>query len=226
MIKRLFVYETLAPGRPNEHVLREIGVTREVGTVSLHLNSKQRVFSMENWEAWQKPYEFGTIVLWPPEHVRRIVNAQREKYDPVSQSYCETHISVTQPLKKRLDLGEWRFIEKLLAGYEAFEINYGPLDSFLPYPCIWYKIEPVQRVLALREALHQTGFFNLDLKHPENFIPHMTITEGLSGPTVDEDLLGLLQSESGEGSFRCDGLSYILPDDSFKFQVQRFLPLS
>ena len=35
MIERLFVYGTLAPGQPNEHVLREIGVTWEAATVTV-----------------------------------------------------------------------------------------------------------------------------------------------------------------------------------------------
>jgi 2'-5' RNA ligase len=180
---------------------------------------------VDDWEEWQKPYEFGTIVIWPPDEVRGIVNLQRERYDPVSQSYCETHITVTQPLVKRLDQDEWDGLLNLLASYESFEITYGPLKSFLPYPCIWYAIQPVERVLELREALHLTGYFNSAMKHPENFIPHMTITEGQSGPTVDEALFELLQSESRDGVFQCDGLSYIVPDRQFRFHVERFLPL-
>lgn len=34
MIERLFVYGTLAPGRPNEHVLSEIGGVWEAATVT------------------------------------------------------------------------------------------------------------------------------------------------------------------------------------------------
>ena len=34
MIQRLFVYGTLVPGGPNEHVLSEIGGTWEAGTVT------------------------------------------------------------------------------------------------------------------------------------------------------------------------------------------------
>ncbi len=34
MIQRLFVYGTLAPGRPNEHVLGEIGGSWEAATVT------------------------------------------------------------------------------------------------------------------------------------------------------------------------------------------------
>ncbi len=77
----------------------------------------------------------------------------------------------------------------------------------------------------MREALHETGHFNLAIKHPENFIPHMTITEGLSGATVDEELLDKLQGESGKGSFWCEELALIVPDEDFRLRVARVLPL-
>ena len=154
----------------------------------------------------------------------RSVNSQREKYDPVSSSYCETHISITQPLSRNLSGEEWDKLVTLLSGIESFKISYGPLKSFLPYPCIWYEIKPAEKVLALRYLLHQTGCFNLEMEHPQNFIPHMTITEGLSGPEVNENLLQMLQEESGQGSFQCEGLSYIIPNEDFRFHVKKFLP--
>jgi 2'-5' RNA ligase len=181
---------------------------------------------MNSWEDWQKPYQFGTLVIWPPDALREIVNSQRERIDPVSGSYCEAHITVTQPLSGYLDDEEWDRLETILSSIVSFEISYGPLKTFLPYPCIWYEIQPAEKVLELRNVLHQTGFFNLDMKHPQNFIPHMTITEGLSGPEVDENLFRMLQEESGKGLFHCKGLSYIVPDEDFRFQVKRFLPLS
>jgi len=181
---------------------------------------------MEYWEDWQKPYRFGTLVIWPPEGVRGIVNAQREQYDPVSQSICQAHITVTQPFSRPLEEDEWKQIKALISGFQSFEIHYGPLRSFLPYPCIWYEIQPVEKVLALRNALHETGFFNLQMEHPENFIPHMTITEGLSGPCVDQDLLRRLQNESDGGSFLCESISSIVPDEDFHFRVLSVLPLS
>ena len=181
---------------------------------------------MEKWEDWQKPYQFGTIVIWPPDEIREIVNSQRERFDPVSNSYCEAHISVTQPLSSWLNAEEWDLIANIISSFDSFIIEYGPLNTFLPYPCIWYEIKPVSRVLELRNALHQTSSFNLDLKHPQNFIPHMTITEGISGPEVDEGLLETLQEESGTGVFQCKGLAYIVPDQDFRFHVRTILPLS
>jgi len=178
---------------------------------------------MDSWDDWKKPYQFGTLVIWPPAELRKIVNSQRERYDPVSNSFCETHISVTQPLSKTFH-DEWGKLEDLLSEVESFEISYGPLNTFLPYPCIWYEIKPADKVLALRNVLHPTGYFNLEMEHPQNFIPHMTITEGLSGPEVNQNLLQMLQEESGKGSFQCEGLTYIVPDKDFRFHVKRFLP--
>lgn len=188
--------------------------------------SRTGIILMDDWEEWQRPYEYGTIVVRPPDEIRRVVNSQRRRYDPLSQSYSETHITITQPLLERLDPVAWDQLSAVVARYASFEITYGPLKSFLPYPCIWYAIQPAEQVLELREALHRTGYFNLEMEHTDDFIPHMTITEGLSGPTVDEGLLERLQAESREGTFLCSGLSHIVPDSRFRFQVKRFLPLS
>ena len=181
---------------------------------------------MDSRQDWQKPYQFGTIVIWPPDEVRVVVNNQREENDPLSQSYCEAHITVTQPLLKNLSESEWNQVLSVVKDFRSFQINFGPLNSFLPYPCIWYEIEPRERILELRRALHLTGFFNLTLPHTEGFIPHMTVTEGISGPTVDGNLLKQLQKESRQGSFFCQGLAYIVPDQRFCFKEIRTLPLT
>ena len=181
---------------------------------------------MELWEDWQKPYQFGTLVIWPPDEIRAVVNSQRERIDPVSGSYCETHITITQPLRRDLGDQEWDQLKAILSNFDSFEITYGPLKNFFPYPCIWYEIQPAEKVLEIRGSLHQTGFFNLDLEHPKDFIPHMTITEGLSGPEVDENLFHTLQQESAQGTFQCAGLVLILPDRDFRFKVKKVLPLS
>ena len=181
---------------------------------------------MDSWQDWQKSYQFGTIVIWPPDEVRNFVNQQRSTYDPLSQSYSEAHISVTQPLQKHLSENEWNQVKKIVGNYEIFQVEFGPVNSFLPYPCIWYEIEPHQRVLELRQALHQTNFFNLDLPHTEDFIPHMTITEGLSGPTVDKNLLEQLRKESRRDSFPCQELTCIVPDQQFCFTNVKTLPLA
>jgi 2'-5' RNA ligase len=181
---------------------------------------------METWKDWQKPYQYGMLLIWPPDEVREIVNAQRATYDPVSLAICDAHVTVTQMLRRPLTNMEWDEIRAVVRCHPAFEITYGPINSFLPYPCLWYEIHPRERVLALRRDLHATGYFNLDIHHPENFMPHMTITEQLSGtPIVDAALLAQVQSESCPGTFRCDSLAYIVPNADFHFEVVDRLPL-
>ncbi|MFW9941044.1 MAG: 2'-5' RNA ligase family protein [Candidatus Thorarchaeota archaeon] len=179
---------------------------------------------MEKWDEWQKVYLHGTLVIWPPEEVREIVNHQRKVYDPKSAATCETHITLTQPLLNPLVEKDLDMIRKIVGRFKTFDINYGPLKSFLPYPCIWYEIQPVEKILAIREALHKTKIFNLSLKHTDDFIPHMTITEGLSGPEVNEALLEQLKLESYSGTFKCRDVTLIIPDEKFHFWVkERFL---
>jgi hypothetical protein len=93
--------------------------------------------TMEGWEDWQKAYRFGTLVIWPPDEVRELVNRHRERYDPVSQAICETHITLTEPLRRPLADEEWGLVAQVDGSSDAFQINYGPLSAFLPYPCIW-----------------------------------------------------------------------------------------
>ena len=180
---------------------------------------------MEHWEEWQKVYQHGTIVILPPDGVREIVNHQRDKYDPVSAAISEAHITITQPFLNPLSDTAWGNIQDILIRFPAFKIQYGPIKSFLPYPCIWYEIQPGDKVLDLRRALHQTGYFNLSLTHTDDFIPHMTITEGLSGPPVDKELLTKLQEQSSQGSFICHEAAYIKPDKSFWFGLEKRLPI-
>ena len=181
---------------------------------------------MGSWDDWQRPYRFGTIVIWPPDEARQAVNSQRAEYDPVSHAYCQAHVTVTQPLRRRLDGDEWRQVSALLLGHASFELRFGPVNSFLPYPCVWYETHPIEKILELRSVLHQTGFFNLKMKHAQDFIPHLTITEGLSGPTVDQGLLERIRSESTTGSFLCKELAYIVPNEAFRFEVVSILPLA
>ena len=180
---------------------------------------------MDRWPAWGKRFQPGLFIIQPPEDVSLLVNAQRKACDPLSRSYIGAHITVTQPLSRTPSDSEWDLIEQILGNMQPFVIHYGPLKSFLPYPCIWYDVQPAERVLAIREALHQTGFFNLDEGYIDDFIPHMTITEGQSGPEVTKELLEKLQKESQPGSFLCEELVFSVPDQNFYFSPSKRISL-
>jgi 2'-5' RNA ligase len=180
---------------------------------------------MSEWAAWQENFRAGALVILPPAPVRRAVDQLREEYDPVSHAWYGTHITLTQPFVRTPHESDWTRLGQVAAGFHAFKIEYGPLRSFLPYPCIWYEIRPKERVLAIREVLHDTGLFNLGLPHTDDFIPHMTITEGRSGRKVDEGLLVGLSSRTADGSFLCTEVTYLVPDPGFRFRARRTLAL-
>ena len=174
---------------------------------------------------WQRLYDHGTFVIWPPDPVRRVVNELRNRYDPVSQAVCEAHITVTQPLLGEPTEEQWRRLRAIAEEFPRFHCDYGPVRSFLPAPVIWLEVQPAERILELRRALHETGLFNLELPHTDDFIPHMTLTEGFSGAKVTEALLEELRKKVSGGSFSCAELSFIVPDDGFRFSVARRLAL-
>ena len=176
---------------------------------------------MEGWADWQKVYEHGTLVILPTNDVREFVNTLRERHDPVSQKYCETHITLTQPLLNRLTEGECKRLKTILSGFEPFEISYGPLNTFLPYPCIYYEVQPAEAILNIRNALHETRLFNLTLPYTEGFIPHMTITEGYYDVDETKRIFDKLKDEISGGVFRCSEISFIIPDINFHFEVNR-----
>jgi len=180
---------------------------------------------MSEWTNWQESFRCGVLVIVPPERVRRTVDRLRAGYDPTSHSYFGTHITLTQPMVRIPREDDWARLVQVAAGFDAFRIEYGPPDSFLPYPCIWFRIRPNARVLEIRKALHGVGLFNLGLPHTDDFIPHMTITEGRSGRKVDEELLAELRDRSVEGSFVCREVAYITPNPRFRFAVRRTLKL-
>ncbi len=174
-----------------------------------------------HWEPWQLPYRHGTLVIWPPQEVRDYVNELRRRLDPISHRYAEAHITLTQPFREPVSKRVIGQVRSVLETEEPFAIAYGPLRSFLPRPVLWLDVQPSDRVLQLRRRLHAIGVFDLSLPHTDDFVPHMTLTEGQSGTPVDDELFRVLEPTIATGSFTCSGIAYIRPNDGFRFGVER-----
>jgi len=182
---------------------------------------------MDGWLEWQKKFRYGTLVLWPPDAVRQQVNALRQRYDPESQRICETHITLTQPLVRVPSEADWRSLQSMVGACSPFTIQYGPLDTFLPYPCIYFRIEPAETVLALRAALHATGLCNLTLPHTEGFVPHMSLNDGRPDEQATRDIYrDLRENPPANGALHCSDVAYIVPDEAFAFSIARRLPMA
>ncbi|MBK8509676.1 MAG: 2'-5' RNA ligase family protein [Candidatus Competibacteraceae bacterium] len=162
---------------------------------------------------WQFEYRFGAFYIFPPTGVIEPVDALRQTYDPRSASGCQAHISLSESLPAPLSDEQLEQIHTALSAVQPFDIRYGPLRSFPPYPGVCYSITPEDNFRTLRSTLHSTSAFaGVALKH-EHIAPHMTIAEfELSGKVP-------------EGTFRCDSIEYAIPNDKFYFERVLTIPL-
>ncbi|MFH7029500.1 MAG: 2'-5' RNA ligase family protein [Heteroscytonema crispum UTEX LB 1556] len=142
-----------------------------------------------HWQDWQVSYRFGTLSVFPPEEVRKLVNSLRQKYDPKSQSICDGHISLSIPFPRAVNDSDWAELnEKLSQKIEPFEVSYGLLRTYPPNPGVCYTIEPAQKFLVMRELIHSTHILS-DVDRPQyNYFPHMTIAEFISSEETDKIL--------------------------------------
>ncbi len=177
------------------------------------------------WLDWQKDYRLGVILVLPPEPVRSQINVFRAKYDPQSHKIVEAHISLTVPLQKEPNDRQWAELERIASQFQAFPINYGPLVSFLPKPGAALDIQPQAQLGKLRIALEVSGVFAGAPPRRYPFWAHMTIAEFASVETIQQLVRDLEGERSPTGSFFCEHLSYVVPDEEFRFIEWRVLKL-
>jgi 2'-5' RNA ligase len=177
-------------------------------------------------DAFRATYQYGTLLILPPPHVAAIVDELRERYDPASAAVCGAHITLTQPFAAEPGEAELMLVGDTLAGFEPFFIHWGPLATFLPYPCIYFAIQPREPVMQLRGALHGLGFFNLALPFSgDDFVPHMSITDGHPDAEETERIFEELHDTVPNGVFPCSEVVYSRPDELFRFQTIRIFSL-
>jgi len=181
---------------------------------------------MEGWANWQKRLEFGIFVIWPPDEIRMEINKLREEYDPVSQSYCEAHITLSTPLKKELNSADWSQLADICRRVEPFEIKYGPPKVFELKPVVYLAVFPESELKELYVTFLDICLFCDEPPPPFDFVPHMTISE--FGVKTDEEakkLKNRLEKISISGCFICDSVAFIKPDENFHFSIHKTLPL-
>ena len=177
------------------------------------------------WEKWQFEYQFGAFYIFPPTGVIEAVDALRQNHDPKSASFCRAHISLSESLPAPLSEEQIQEIRDALSAIKPFEIHYGPLRSFPPYPGVCYTITPEDDFRQLRAALHSTSAFTgVPLKH-EHIAPHMTIAEFISVEGTN-DLLRQLSGKVPEGTFLCNSIEYAVPNEGFYFERVLAIPFN
>lgn len=169
------------------------------------------------WEDWQREYRLGLILIMPPENVAQQIDPLREKYDPYAFSICPTHISISDPLRQELTPKYEKELEKILSEIEPFVLHYKKPFASTKFTGVTYPITPQQPIDNLKDALHVAEVFEGKIYNRRHIPAHMTIAEFIS----IEDGLKLcadLQKSAPSGTFLCDRLEFIVPDQDFHFQ--------
>jgi len=169
------------------------------------------------WEDWQLDYRLGLILIMPPEEVSRQLDPLRAKYDPYAFAICPTHISLSDPLSCEMTPETEEEIRNILSEIEPFTLYFDQLHSSSEHPGVIYPVRPVEPIDTLQAVLHTASAFAGKAYYRRVIPPHMTIAEFIS----IEDSLQLcvqLKNSAPRGSFLCDKLEYVVPDENFHFQ--------
>ncbi len=178
----------------------------------------------ERWEEWMLEYRYGAFYIFPPDGVIEPIDTLRRKYDPKSAAYCQAHISLSEPLQEPLTEIQIQELQTALCATMPFDLHYGPLRSFPPYPGVVYSTQPEDKFQRLRAVIHATSLFVNSPLMRKDIAPHMTIAEFITVERT-EMLLQKLQGKVPEGTFRCESIEYAVPNDSFYFERVLTIPI-
>ena len=135
---------------------------------------------------------------------------------------CCPHISITVPFPRAVSSSNLNEIRSVVLGIKPFIIQYGPLVNYLPAPGVYLAIEPGDMLEGLRAALESTSAFRGAMPRKRPFSPHMTIAEFITDDRTLE-LMNTLKDKTPSGSFLCTNISYMVPNDFFRFtEIWRF----
>ena len=173
-----------------------------------------------NWAEWQRDYRLGLILIMPPQEVAQQIDPLREHHDPYAFAICPTHISISDPLLRELTPEYEKEIEEILSQIEPFVLHYDKLYASTEHAGVIYPIRPQQPIDDLKKALHAAQVFEGKVYRRRNIPAHMTIAEFIS---IEDGLklCAALQETAPSGSFLCDRLEFIVPDQDFHFQRAR-----
>ena len=171
-----------------------------------------------NWEDWQRDYRLGLILIVPPPKVSTLIDSLRVEYDPRSAAICQSHISVSDPLDCEMTSSIHSEIRHALASITPFRLNYGTPHASGDRPGVACPVFPQAPIDRLKRALHSTSAFSRKAYKRRHIPSHMTIAEFL--PSGDRlTLCDKLQKIVKGGTFLCDRLQFMVPDNSFRFKI-------
>ncbi len=170
------------------------------------------------WENWQRDYRLGLLLIMPPSEVAQKIDPLRAKYDFRSFSICPAHISVSDPLRREMTSDLESELRDIFSGVQPFTLYYEQPHASTERPGVACPVTPQAPIDHLKEVLHTSAVFAGQVYQRRHIPAHMTIAEFIS---IEESLKIHAQLQGTtilSGSFLCDRLAYIVPDEDFHFQ--------
>ena len=186
--------------------------------------STQYAKQMAGWKKWMKEYQYGIVLILPPEPHRSIVNAARDLYAWSQSSECDAHISLSVQVPGPVDPIDLRQLEDQLATFEPFVLKYGPIIVGGDGRGIVLDVAPQEKLEQLLPIVEGSRMFDGAIERKWPFKGHLTIAEMLT----DEQSLQVrkeLEGLSLSGEFLVDHLSYMVPDENFAFTERVKIPI-
>jgi 2'-5' RNA ligase len=169
-------------------------------------------------EKWQHDYRLGLLLIQPPEEIAAAIASLRARYDPKSHAICPTHISVSDPLQCEMTPELEDEIRQILKSIAPFELYFDRPVASLERPGVAYPITPQEPIDELKEALHPSAVFSGRVYQRRGIPSHMTIAEFISVEESSRIFCAEMLDSAPSGSFLCDRLEFVVPDESFRFQ--------
>ena len=175
---------------------------------------------ISKWLDWQHDYRLGLILIVPPDEVCKRIDPLRSKHAPGSTDACPTHISISDPLRLEMSQELDEEITSILSGIAPFTLHYDePKVHVAPagHAGVFYPITPQEPIDDLKEKLHQAAIFDGKVYKRRDIPAHMTIAESV--PVEDSSrIVEESRDTVPRGSFLCDELEFIVPDNNMHFQ--------
>ena len=175
------------------------------------------------WPRWQRAYRYGVLVIEPPRELASILDAIRERFDPVSAGGFGAHITLTPPFAAAPSSADEERVRTAVRSAASMRLQLDRPTRFSGSSVVYLPVVPRQGLLELRTVLLATGLFRLDLPHTNDFVPHLTLSEFGTAP---EEALRADIPQPEAMAFLIETVAWVVPDEAFHFTVRRTFRLT
>lgn len=148
------------------------------------------------------------VVIFLPDHLCRMIEPIREKYDP-DFAIVDSHISLVFPFQTERSFDDvTSTIRRTVENIPPIKAELSSIGDFYPgFPLIYWEVKRCAPI----DEVYKSLYARLDLALPhKNFIPHVTVAKEISDHRVvlvKEKIVPYL----GEETFMAESIDLIAP---------------